>query len=149
MRHGDEQAQVLEWAYATLTGDQALADALGVPLEAMPDRTYPDVAPGGTPSPWVVYAAGEALDMGGLGPHRRAYTTVPLNVRVVWQTEDPGTPAPAARRLYELLHGVQNVPLADGGTILTVTRTTALSYPEDAGGIQYRHTGGLFVAEVN
>lgn len=149
MRHGDEQAQVLEWAYATLTTDQALADALGWNLERMPDQAHPDVAPAGTASPWLVYSAGEAVDAGVLGPHARTFVTVPLNVRIIWETEDPGQPAPAARRLYALLHGAQNAPVTDGGTILTVRRTVALSYGEDAGGIQYRHTGGLFVAEVD
>lgn len=149
MRHGDEQAQALEWAYGVLSTDQELADLLGVPLTGLPDRVWAETAPSGTPAPWVVVSASQGLDRLGLGTVPRLGSVVPLNVRSVWQTRDPGAGAAVARRLYALLHGATNVPLADGGTILTVRRTTSLDYPEDAGGIQYRHTGGLYQVEVN
>lgn len=148
-RHGDEQAQVLEWAYTTLSQDQALADALGVPLADLEARVWPDVAPSGTGTPWVVYSAGEGVDRLALGPEPRLGTVVPLNVRIVSQSEDPGVASAAARRVYALLHGARNVPVSDGGTILTARRVGVLNYPEDAGGIQYRHTGGLWSVEVN
>lgn len=148
-RFGDEQAQVLEWLYATLVADQELADLAEVPLEGLADRVWPDVAPPGTLSPWLVYSAGEAMDVNPVGSAPRVHVTVPLNVRWVQETDDPGAGAPAQRRLYALLHGVTNAPVPGGGTILTCRRYAVLNYPEDAGGVAYRHTGGLFTAEVN
>lgn len=138
-----------EWLYALLTGDAGLADAMGVSPSDLPGRVWPDVAPQGTPSGWLVYTPSEALDRQALGPHARLSTIVPVNVRYVAQSEDPGVGSPVARRLYALLHGTHNTPVAEGGIILTARRTGVLNYAEDAGGIQYRHTGGLYDVEVN
>ena len=68
-----------------------------------------------------------------------------------WSLPVPTPPIRAAanRRLYALLHGNHNAPVADGGTILTGTRTGGLSYPEDASGVPYHHTGGLYTVFVN
>lgn len=150
MRHGDEQAQVAEWVYGLLSTDPVLAELAGVTPEDFHTRVWPDVAKSGTPAPWLVYAVGEALDRVVLGPHPRVSTGVPLTVRWVEQSDDPGAGADANRRLYALLHrGDLNAPVSGGGTILSCRRTIALSYGEDAGGIQYRHVGGQFLVEVN
>lgn len=149
MRHGDEAAQVAEWLYGTLTGSQALADALGVPLAGLPARVWPEVAPSDAPEPLVVFSTSEALDRNAVGPHPRIMTTVPVNVRIVDRDQGPGTSSAAARVLYVLLTGNLNVPLSEGGTILTSQRSSVLNYAEDAGGIHYRHTGGLYDVEVN
>lgn len=150
MRHGDEQAQVAEWAFGLLATDQGLADALGVPLEALPEHVWADVAPGGTDAPWVVYTVGEALDVGALSAQDpRIFSAATLNVRVIHRASAPDVGNAVARRLYALIQGNHNAAVSDGGTILTATRTTALNYPEDVGGIQYRHTGGLYRVEIN
>lgn len=149
MRRGDEQAQALEFVYTRLSTDPVLAALAGVDVAALPDRVWPDVAPGTAPEPFLVYSAAEALDWGSLGTEPRLGTVVPLNVRWVTRGPDPSAGAAAGRRLYELLHGAKDVPVSDGGMILTCRRTAALAYPEDAGGIEYFHTGGLFTAEVN
>lgn len=149
MRHGDEQAQVLEWLYGVLSTDPVLAQEAGVPVGDLPDRVWPEVAPADTSPPWLVYSTEEALDREALGPHPRLSTVVPLNVRWITRSADPGSGAAAARRLYALLVGNHNVPVAGGGLILTCRRTSALNYGEDAGGVQYRHQGHLLVAEVN
>lgn len=138
-----------EWLWPLLSQDQGLADALGVPLAALPDRVWPDVAPGGTQAPWIVYSVQEGLDMDALGGGPRLGAAIPVNVRVVTQGQDPGAASAAVRRLYALLHGNHNHPLPAGGVILTGRRTASLAYPEDAGGIQYRHTGGLYEVLVN
>lgn len=149
MRHGDEQAQALEFVYARLVGDPILAALAAVDVSEMPGRVWPDVAPPDAGEPFVVFSAAEAVDRPALGTEPRLGTPVPLNVRWVTRGPDPSAGAAAGRRLYQLLHGVKDVPVSDGGMILTCRRTSALSYPEDAGGIQYFHTGGLFTAEVN
>lgn len=149
MRHGDEQAQVMEWLYTTLSTDPDLAELAGVDVADLPDKTWPNVAPADVQPPYQVYSTEEALDMPAMGPHSRLGTLVPANVRWVTRAEDPGSGAPAQRRHYALLNGALNVPVADGGTILTAKRTSALNYPEDAGGVQYNHTGGLYAVVVN
>lgn len=149
MRHGDEDAQVAEWLYLTLAQDEELAAAVGVPLEALPDRVWPDVAPAGTPTPWVVYSFSDGIDYPGLGGGPRIMTTATVNVRAVTEGQDPGAAAAIQRRLYDLLVGNHNVALTGGGMILTGRRAQVLSYPETAAGIEYRHTGGLFTVEVN
>lgn len=149
MRHGDEQAQVAEWLYGVLTGDALLADAMGVPLADLSARVWPEVAPPGTSAPWLVFSVAEALDRRALGPHARISTMVPVNLRHVAQSDDPGAGSAVARRLYALLHGNHNAPVSEGGTILTAQRVGVLNYAEDAGGILYRHTGGLYDVEVN
>lgn len=149
MRHGDEQAQALEFVYTRVSADPVLAELAGVAPAYLADRVWPDVAPDTAPEPFLVYSAGEGVDRLALGTEPRLGTPVPINVRWVTRGPDPSAGAAAGRRLYQLLHGAKDVPVSDGGMILTCRRTSALSYPEDAGGIQYHHTGGLFTAEVN
>lgn len=149
MRHGDEPTQVLEWLYAVLSTDPTLAELAGVDVADLPGRTWPDVAPADVAEPFQVYSVAESLDQVVLGGDPRVFTTVPVIVRWVTRADQDTTAGPAQRRQYELLHGARNVPVADGGVILTVRRTAALDYPEEAAGTQYRSTGGRYVAEVN
>lgn len=148
-RVGDEVVQVAEWLYGVLSEDAGLAEALSVDLAALPDHVWPDVAPSGAAAPWVVYSVQDAIDWGALGSGPRVATSVVVNVRVVTEGRDPGAGGPAAVRLYGLLTGNHNTALPGGGTILTGRRTQTLSYPENTGGIEYRHVGGLFTVEVN
>jgi hypothetical protein len=141
MRHGDEGVQVLEALYALLTGSQDLADALGVPLEALGQRVWAGVAPEGTPSPWVVYDVTEANDVVALGSQPRLLSAVPATAKVIGQTANYDALAPAARALSAALHGRLNVAVTGGGVVLTITRTGTIQYPEVVQGIQYRHLG--------
>jgi hypothetical protein len=149
MRLGDEGVQAMEWAYGRLTQSQELADALGVALVDLPDRVWPDPAPGGTPVPFVVYSASETLDRNLLGPTYRSHTTVPLNVKGVDQSRDYTALAPVARAIYGALVARLNDPVADGGVILTATREGGIQYPETGDGIEYRHLGHLLSVEIN
>ena len=149
MRHGDEAVQVLEAVYAILSASQPLADALGVPLADLPDRVWPDVAPDATAAPFVVFAIQpDSTDHLALGDQPRIFTTAMVDAKVIGQTRDYGSLAPAARALYEALHGRTNVEVADGGVVLTMRRTGGIQYPEQAGGIEYRHLGHTLQAEV-
>lgn len=149
MRHGDELTQVAEWLYVTLSTSEDLAAALGTTLADLPNRVWPDVAPTGTASPWVVYSTIEGRDTLAVGNGPRLMSTVPVNVRAITKGADPSAGGPASQVFYRLLHGELNVPISGGGMILSSLRTQPLSYPENAGGIDYRHTGGLFNVIVN
>lgn len=149
MRFGDEGVQAMEWVYATLTASQELADALGVPLEGLGDRVWPDPAPSGTPTPFVVYSASEALDVPAFGPAPRIHSTVPLTVKGIDQARGYDALAPVARALYAALVSRVGDGLADGGTMLTASRVGTVQYPEVGDGIEYRHLGHLLSVEID
>jgi hypothetical protein len=148
-RIGDEQQQAREWVYARLSTSQALADALGVPLNGLPDRVWPDVAQAGTKSPWVVFSTGPSQDRAAVGPEARISTLVPLDVRATVQGRSYTLLAPVARAVYAALHGRTNDDLADGGVMLCAKRTDGIQYPEKADGVEYRHLGHTFQVEIN
>lgn len=149
VRSGDEQQQVREWFAALTFGDPVLADVLGVQLPELADHIWPDVAPADVEGRWVVYAAAEAFPVQPVGPWDRLMVPVPLNVRCIARSDDTAWAYAAARRIHQLLQGNHNTPGLDGAMVLTGQRTTALDYPEDAGGIRYRHIGGIYTVQVN
>lgn len=149
MRYGDEGVQAMEWAYGLLTGSQALADALGVPLETLGDRVWPDPAPAGTPAPFVVYSAGEGLDVPAMGPQPRIFTAVPMTVKAIDQSRSYDALAPVARAIFTALVARVGDDVSEGGTILTATRTGTVQYPELAEGVEYRHLGHLLSVTIN
>lgn len=149
MRHGDEGVQALEWAYGRLSQSQALADAIGVPLAEVDDRVWPDVAPTGTGSPWVVLSIVDWNDVAALGPVSRVYTGVALDVRVTGQARTYAPLGPVSRAVYDALHGRTNDPLSAGGMMLSAKRVSGVQYPEKAAGIEYRHLGHTFQVEIN
>lgn len=150
MRYGDEGVQALEWAYGRLSGSQALADALSVAVGALPGHLWNDGdAPSDAPDLIVVLAASDPLDAGLLGDAPRLWSRVPLTVRGVFRGTDYGALAPVSRAIYGELHGRRNDPIPGGGTMLTCLRTSSVQYPEDAGGIQYRHLGQRFQVEID
>lgn len=148
-RDGDEQQQVHEWVFARLSGDGILAAAMGVTLEALPGHLWPFVAPEDVEGRWVVYAAQAGIPSQPVGAYARLMVPVPLNVRCVGQQKDSGWMFPAFRRIHELLSGNHNHPGLDGAMILTGKRDSSLDYPEQAGGIRYRHVGGIYTVQVN
>lgn len=149
-RSGDEPQQVREWLYPLLSTDAPLAAALGTSLAALPDHLWPEQAPADTERRWVVYDAQQAaLVVQPVGPWDRLMVPVPLNVRCIARANDTAWAYVAARRIHALLQGNHNAPVAHGGLILTCQRQSVLDYPEDAGGIRYRHVGGIYTVQVN
>lgn len=149
-RSGDEPQQVREWLYPLLSGDQALADAVGVSLAALRDHIWPEQAPSDQEARWIVYDAQQAaVVVQPVGPWDRLMVPVPLNIRCVARADDTAWAYRAMRRIHALLQGNHNAPVADGGLVLTGQRQSVLDYPEDAGGIRYRHVGGIYTVQVN
>lgn len=149
-RSGDEPQQVREWLYPLLSTDEALADAVGVTLAALPDALWPEQAPPDREARWIVYDAQQAaLVVQPVGSGDRLMVPVPLNIRCVARADDTAWAYVAMRRIHALLQGNHNTPVADGGVILTAQRQSVLDYPEVAGGIRYRHVGGIYTVQVN
>ena len=138
----------MEWAYGVLTTLQPLADALDVTLAELPDRVWPEVAPTGTASPWVVYNIAPPVDVLSIGSAPRLMSGVSLTVQVVGQVRSYDSLTDAARVIYDAMHGALNRPVPAGGVILTARREGGVQYPEQAAGIEYRHLGHTFQVEV-
>jgi hypothetical protein len=149
MRHGDEGVQALEWAYGRLGASQAVADAIGIPLDQVDDRVWPDVAPQGTDSPWIVVGIVDLNDRAAVGPQDRIYSAVGLDVRVTAKARSYGPLAAISRAIYDTLHARTNDALALGGVMLSAKRVGGIQYPETAAGIEYRHLGHTFQVEIN
>lgn len=148
-RSGDEQQQVHEWVFTRLSGDTILADAVGVPVADLPDHLWPFQAPQDVERRWIVYAAEAGFPVQPVGPWDRLVVPVPLNIRCIARGDDTAWAFPAIRRIHELLQGNWNHPGLDQALILTGQRQSSLDYPEQAGGIRYRHVGGIYTIQVN
>lgn len=149
-RSGDEPQQVREWAYPLLSTDATLAAIVGVPLASLPDHIWPEQAPADVERRWIVYDAQQAATVvQPVGPGDRILVPVPLNVRCIARDDDTAWAYPAARRIHALLQGNHNAALPAGGLILTCQRASVLDYPEPAGGLRYRHVGGIYTVQVN
>lgn len=148
-RRGDESVQALEWAYGVLTSTQAVADALQVPLSALPEHVWQDPAPPEAVEPLVVLSASDALDTNGLGPAPRIKAAVPLLVRVVVRGTSYQPAVPVVQAIYARMHAARSEPVAGGGTMLTCQRVSGVAYPETASGVQYRHLGHQFQVEID
>lgn len=149
MRHGDEGVQALEWAYGRLAASQALADAIGIPLDQVDDRVWPDVAPQGTASPWIVVGIVDLNDRLAVGASPRLYSAVGLDVRATTQARSYGPLGAVSRAIYDTLHGRTNDAIGGGGVMLSAKRVGGIQYPETASGIEYRHLGHTFQVEIN
>lgn len=154
-RYGDEAVQAMEWVYAALTGSQAVADALAA-IEGHPvtpgdveDRVWPEPAPSGTPYPFLTYSVAESLDTLAVGDEARIMSSVPMIVKAVDKARGYDRMAPLARAAYAAVHGHSNVPVADGGVMLSARRTGGIQYPEQGAGIEYRHLGHRLMVEIN
>ena len=65
-------------------------------------------------------------------------------VKVVGRAESYETLAPIAKAMHEAIQGSQHVDVSGGGVLLSARRRSALSYPEESNGIEYRHLGGAY-----
>lgn len=141
-RLADISVAIQEWAVAALSTQQ-MADALGVPLADVPSRIWDSTPPSHAPEPYLELVVSEPRDVGGVGM-AEVMVAAELTVKTVAEAEayDPLTPVAAA--IHAALHGVTSVPLNGGGMLLASTRVRAVAYPENSGGVEYRHLGGTY-----
>jgi hypothetical protein len=141
MTAGLEGLTVARWVYGTLTTSQALADALGVPLESLEDYVWEGVAPGGLDY-WVVFTVQSPRDVKG-ATMTQIMSAVAVQVKVVGKAQSYGPLAGPYKAAHDALEGRTNQPVQDG-LVLTCHRVSGVQYPEQVNGIEYRHLGGLY-----
>lgn len=142
MTAGLEGITVARWVYGTLTTSQALADALGVPLEALEDHVWEGTAPGGVEPAWVVFSVLPPVDVKG-ATMTQIMSMVQVQVKVIGQTQGYGPLLAPYKAVHDALEGRTNQPVQDG-LVLTCHRVSGVQYPEQVNGMEYRHLGGLY-----
>lgn len=130
----DELTRVDAWLQTTLTGDATLATLVD-------GRVFADIAPQGTPGPFIVHQFQGGADNIGNGGNRVLVNGVWL-VRVVAQTDSYLPLQPIADRIDAVLHR------GAGGAVLTCTSEQPYRLTESAEGASWRHLGRLFRIQV-
>lgn len=138
---GIEGITVARWVYGTLTTDPTLQGLLGGP-QGIHQRVKEGTYDGADPT-WVVYTLLEPQDVKGVGLIQ-VMSRVQFQIKVVGKGASYTPLVPIYQRVHELLEGRTNQEPAQGGLILTAERVSGVQYPERAGGIEYRHLGGLY-----
>lgn len=138
---GLEGITVSRWVYGTLAADQEFQDLAGGPENAaqrVVEGTYAGDAPW-----WVTYTILEPQDVKGVGVVH-VFSVVQFQIKVVGIGQSYGPIVPVYQRVHELLESATHQEPAQGGIVLTAERVSGIQYPERAGGIEYRHLGGLY-----
>ena len=139
-RPGLEGLPVSTWLHRCLTADAELMALLG----GDPLRLVEGVYRGEAPS-WVVWTIVAPTDVKGVGATHIA-SNVPIQVKVVGQTETYSDLAPIYQRVHARLEYQLDHDVVGAGRILSCHRVSGIQYPETSGGIEYRHLGGLYEA---
>lgn len=146
LKPGLEGITVARWVYGTLTGDPTLQNLLGGPEKAaqrVQEGTYTGDAP-----VWVVFTiVPDWQDVKAVGLEH-IMSVVRVQVKVVGKGSSYNPLVPVYERIHALLESRVAVEPAQGGLILTAHRVSGVQYPERAGGIEYRHLGGLYETET-
>lgn len=142
-RLADISVAIQEWVVSALRGSQELADALGVELEDIGPRLWDSTPPPDAQLPYVDIRVAEPRDVNTV-PMVEVMAAALTTVKVVGQEESYEPIRDAAVAIHHALQGKVNVPLAGGGMMLSSRRLRAISYPEQANGIEYRHLGGTY-----
>lgn len=138
---GLEGITVSRWVTNIITTDQEFQDLAGGPQRAaqrVVEGTY-----AGAEDWWVTFTILEPQDVKVVGTIQ-VFSVVQVQVKVVRVGTSYGPIIPVYQRVHELLESRENQEPAQGGVILTSERVSGIQYPERAGGIEYRHLGGLY-----
>lgn len=144
---GLEGPTVSRWVLERLTSDAALSVLAddGNPLE---ERVWEGVAPEDVTDPWwITFTVIEPRDVKGVGM-TQVWSVVPLQVKVTGPTSTYLPLVPVYQRVHACLEAQRNQPVDTGGLILTCHRVSGIQYPERTQGVEYRHLGALFEAQV-
>lgn len=139
----NEVPMISAWVYGRIVGDSVLQAGFTARSLNIVNQVWEYRAPEGVQTPWIIYqrqSGGDVTSLEGV----RIYARGNYLIRVVgtgedWDHED------IANRLDVLFGRVVNqVVTTPPGVILACVRTEAFDLPEDVGGVQYRHLGGLY-----
>lgn len=153
MTAGLEGIAASQWVTATLTTDPDLVALLGGPdfavvrvVEGALPPEVPTTKADGSPWPWVTFTVVEPQDVKVVGLIQvMAMVDVLVRVSVVGETYAPALPVYA--RVHALLESQTN-QVTDQGRVHDSGRMSAVQFPEQANGIQYRHLGGMYRTHI-
>ena len=129
-----ETTRIEQWLYEVLSGDSALAAAVG-------GRIYAYLAPPEAGTPFVVFAYQSGADTVAIGMSR-VLTAALYQVKVVGTGWSSAPLQPIADRIDAVLQAASGSVV--DGQILGCTREQPISYVEATDGVVYRHLGGLY-----
>jgi len=134
-------ALLLSGSGVGLTGPGA---ALSVQPQA---RVWPDVAPQGTPFPYIITQNQTTLDVVATGPIRvMANTSYLVKANIQGQYYSDAQIA-MANRIDALLQATKADSVSGGGRIVSCVRQREFRLTETTNGVQYRQLGGIY--EIN
>lgn len=142
---GLEGITLSTFLFARLTEDDTLQGLMNATPDGLRARVVEGTAPEGTPYPLVSFTIVEPQDVKGVG-QVHLMSMVEAQVKVVDQGET--YPVAIYQRVHQLLESLTLQEVQGGGIVLTCHRVSAVQYPEQANGIQYRHLGGLYRTET-
>ena len=141
---GVEGLIVSEWVLAALVADGAIGAALGLTAgQTVASRVWEGVAPEGTPFPYVVFTVAEPQDVATV-PATRVMVRAGLQVKAIGKGPSYRPLVPLVQRIDAALQGARNKATSQGGMVLSCERLSAIQYPEQDQGIEYRHLGGSY-----
>lgn len=114
---------------------EALADT-GLPR-------YPDVAPSGTPTPFIAYSYSGGADI----VYTNRVRALVRQVWRVWVTGEGGSYGPLkshADAIDQALHRAVNVPV-EGVMMVSCERMSIIQLSEVSGSVTYKHLGGEYL----
>lgn len=126
--------------FAKLAGTTAVTSLLGAPPSGMTANIYHEVAPQGTPSPFVVFSLSSGSDTYVFG--NRAFRRQTWLIKAVGRADTHDTVETIDAAIDTLLlNGTLSIA---GRDLMDVRRTSDVSYLETDDGEQIRHAGGLY-----
>lgn len=141
-RLADISVAIQEWVVTALA-TQEMATALGVTVAAVGPRIWDAPPPPDALEPFIQVTVTEPRDIGGVGTVE-VMAVAEVTVKAVGRAESYEDIRPVAVAIHHALQGRVGVPLNGGGAILSSRRLRAVSYPEQANGVEYRHLGGTY-----
>ena len=143
-RLADTPVAMAEGIIVLLKASADLATAMDEPDAAgVADRIWDAPPPPDAVEPYILVQIIEPRDVGPIGS-TIIFSQGMATVKVVGRAESYETLAPIAKAMHEAIQGSQHVDVSGGGVLLSARRRSALSYPEESNGIEYRHLGGAY-----
>jgi hypothetical protein len=134
-----ELSAIDTFIYATLKADSTLTALIG---GATTPRIYADMAPQGTPLPYIVFSNQSAVDLMGVGPGR-VWTNALMWIRAIAETTSyGGTIGTLAERIDVVLQAASGSNSA--GYIWACVRERPMRLTEVTDGRTYKQNGHIF-----
>lgn len=130
-----ELDDVETYIYSKLSADTTLASLIA-------GRIFDGIADQGTEFPYVVYNFQSGHDVNEVYG-RRVMTAATYLIKAIDNRPNTTRLIPIVKQIDALING-QSGSVGATGTILAAVRQSPVAMPEEDGGVQYRHRGGLY-----